>query len=98
MIKHIQHQMVLENKQSYLESLQPTDSAQDPIKRCFLGSRVKDCPVLISSASRKYLLNDLELYLRTFLHNCLYMDGEGASHQVKKRKLPKLDNPQVVII
>jgi hypothetical protein len=98
MIKHVQRRMILEDKRSYLESLQPLSPVQDPLNRCSLGSRVKDCPILISSANSKYSLNDLELYLRTFFHNRLYADGEGIHHRVKKRKFPDLDNSQVSII
>src|SRR3954465_938774 len=98
MIKHIQRRMVLESKRSYLKSLRSLRPVQDPLNRCSLGSRVKDCPILISSASSKYSLNDLELYLRTFFHNRLYADGEGIHHRVKKRKFPDLDSSQVTII
>src|SRR5438270_5572711 len=98
MIKYIQRRMILESKQSYLESLRSPSPVQDPFNRCSLGSQVKDCPILISSASSKYALNDLELYLRIFFHNRLYANGEGIHHRVKKRKLPELDNSQVTII
>src|SRR4051812_48523969 len=98
MIKHVQRRMVLKNKQLYLESLRPPNLVHRSLHRCFLGSRVKDCPIQISSASSKYLLIDLELYLRTFLHNRLYLDGEGVHHRVKKRKLPELDDPQVTVV
>src|SRR5437588_7225989 len=98
MIKYIQRRMILESKWSYLESLQSLSPVQDPFNQCSLGSWVKDCPILISSASSKYSLNDLELYLQTFFHNCLYVNGEGIHHQVKKCKLLKLDNSQVTII
>jgi hypothetical protein len=95
MIKHVQRRMVLENKQMFLESLRPIQPAQEPSRRYFLGSRVKNCPMLISSVSSKYSLKDLDLYLRTFLHNKLFRDGEGVHHRVKKRKLPELEDPQV---
>ena len=98
MIKHVQRRMVLENKRLYLESLRPSSPMHKPLHRCFLGSRVKDCPIQILSASSKYFLNDLELYLRIFLHNRLYLDREGIHHRVKKRKLPELDDTQVKII
>src|SRR4051812_48152634 len=97
MIKHVQRRMVLENKRLYLESLRPSSPMHEPLHQCSLGSRVKDCPIQISSASSKYSLNDLELYLRIFLHNRLYLDGEGIHHRVKKRKLPELDDTQVKI-
>src|SRR3954471_5348182 len=58
MIKHVQRRMVLEYKQMYLESLCPIQPTQDPSHRCSLGSRVKNCPMLISSASNRYLLKD----------------------------------------
>src|SRR3954464_14509932 len=64
MIKHVQRRMVLENKWLYLDSLRTPTSVPEPVNRCSLGSRVKDCPILISSANSKYLLNDLELSLR----------------------------------
>ena len=98
MIKHVQRRMVLENKWLYLDSLRTPTSVPEPVNRCSLGSRVKDCPILISSANSKYLLNDLELSLRIFLHNRLYMDGKGIYHRVKKRKLPELNDSQVNIV
>src|SRR3954463_4726575 len=97
-IKHVQRRMVLENKWLYLDSLRTPTSVSEPVNRCSLGSRVKDCPILISSANSKYSLNDLELSLRIFLHNRLYMDGEGIYHRVKKHKLPELDDSQVNIV
>lgn len=88
--------MVLENKRLYLESLHPIPLAQNLPYRCSLGSRVKNYPMLVSSASSKYMVKDLELCLRTFLHNKLFPDGDGAHHRIKKRKLPELGDSQVI--
>jgi hypothetical protein len=97
MIHHVECRMVLENKNEYLESLQHHNSNQPVSYRCFLGSRVKDCPMLISRVSNKYGV-DLELYLWTFLHNQLYPEGDGSRHRVKKCKCPALDNTEVINI
>jgi len=98
MLRFVHRRTVIETKYQYLESISSnTVNPQHPTtsSRHSLGSRVGNFPILISSASSKYELNNLEVDLRIFLHNNLFTPGEGWRHRVKKRKLPELDNPQV---
>ena len=98
MLRFVHRRTAIEAKYQYLEiinlnSIKPghrTLSCQHS-----LGSRVENCPMLVSSAIKKYELKDLEVDLRIFLHNQSFSPGEGWRHRVKKRNLPELDNPQV---
>ena len=97
MIQYVQRRMVFENKMQYLEYLKnsKTQKSSSIHHQYSLGSPSPNNPILISSASIQYKVKNLELLLRTFLHNRLYPDGEGKRHRVKRRKLPGLHNPEV---
>jgi len=100
MLRFINRRTAVEMKYQYLETL--NHSAAKPIRPTpsyahYLGSRVKNCPMAMSSAIEKYKLKDLEIDLRIFLHNQSFPSGEGWRHRVKKRNLPELDNRQVCL-
>ena len=99
MLRFVHRRTAIETKYQYLETISLNSSNPGyptPSPRQYtLGSRVKNCPMLVFSASIKFELKALEIDLRTFLHNQSFPPGEGWRHRVKKRKLPELDNPQV---
>jgi len=96
-VKHVERQYALEMKRAYLRSIadSPPISAKPVYKRC-LGSRIPNCPMLVSEASRIFQFKDLLLCIRSFLHDCQFPKNQGRRHRIKIRKLPNIDdNAQV---
>lgn len=96
MLRFIYRRSVVWAKYQYLESIQESANTSSSGRSDLtgLGSKLTKNPISIDGASRLGL-GDLEVDLRIFLHNCMYPDGEGRRHRVKKRNLPELDNIQV---
>jgi len=94
---HAQRRMALEMKFAYLE-ICATNTSSPPLvssRTCSLGSRVRNSPMLISDASRIFECKDLELCIRSYIHDCQFPKGEGKRHRVKRSKLPELDDEKV---
>jgi len=98
MLRYVHRRTAIEMKHQYLEAISSNSANPEyPIshRQHSLGSRVRNSPMPIISASTNYSLKNLEVDLRIFLHNQLFQPGEGWRHRVKKRNLPELDNSQV---
>jgi hypothetical protein len=80
MLRFVHRRTATEMKYQYLETI-GLNSAKPghPLSLCkhSLGSRVENCPIPIFSASMKYEMKDLEVDIRTFLHNQTFPPEEG---------------------
>ena len=96
MVLHVQRRTALEMKYQYLDTLSNSQHISESVRYQYsLGSRAANCPVHIIHVERTYGFKDLEYCIRSYLHNCLFPEGEGKRHRVKKRNLPQLRNTQV---
>lgn len=96
MVKHIERRSAIEMKEDYLGTMIDTLPLPTPVHKNYFGSRIPNCPMQISDASRNFGCKDLKLCIRSFLHDCQFPQGEGRKHRIKVRNLPQLDdNSQV---
>lgn len=97
MVKHVEYRIALDMKYTYLDSIADTLSTSViPDCKRSLGSRIPNCPMYISDASRIFQYKDLILCIRSYLHDCQFSSNKGRRHRIKVRNLPQLDiDPQV---
>jgi hypothetical protein len=93
MVKHVEHRIALEMKYNYLDSIRSTSSTPSvAIHKVRLGSRIPNCPMYVSDASRIFQCKNLKLCIRSFLYYCLFTSNEGRRYCIKIRNLPQLDD------
>jgi hypothetical protein len=98
MVKDIERRSALEMKQDYLDTtVDSLPTPLTPVHKNYLGSRIPNCPMDISDASRIFQCKDLKLCIRSYLHDCQFAQGEGRRHRIKIRNLPQLEDSSQVI-